>query len=198
MLKKCVMTLAIAALAASTVHAEPQTFNLDGAHSVIGFSVRHMAISKVRGNFNDFEGSFTIDPKDSTSWSGQITIQTVSIDTDNEKRDQHLRSGDFFNADSFPTITFESTKIIPKGNNKFDVQGNLTMRGVTKPVTLNGEITGTTMDSWGNERIGVELTGTIDRMDYGVSWDNVLETGGLVVSHEVDLELDVQGVRKVE
>ncbi|GAB4328240.1 MAG: YceI family protein [Candidatus Zixiibacteriota bacterium] len=198
MLKKCVTTLALVALTATMVHAEPLTYNLDAAHSVIGFSVRHMAISKVRGNFNEFEGSFTIDPQDSSSWSGQITIQTASIDTDNEKRDEHLRSADFFNADSFPTITFESTKITPKGNNEFEVQGNLTMRGVTKPVTLKAEVTGTTMDPWGNERIGIELTGTIDRMDYGVSWNNMLETGGLVVSHEVDLELDVQGVRKVE
>ncbi|MBD3299472.1 MAG: hypothetical protein GF341_12510 [candidate division Zixibacteria bacterium] len=196
MLKKCVLAIALALLATSVVRAEPQTYQLDQAHSSVGFCVRHMAISKVCGKFNEFEGSFTVDPKDSSSWSCQAIIQTASIDTDNQKRDEHLRSVDFFQADSFPTITFNSTKIEPRGDGKFDVHGNLTIRGTTKPVTLEGEFVGKVNDPWGNERMGFTLSGEINRMDYGVSWDNVLETGGLVVSHNVDLNIDAQGVRK--
>ena len=196
MIKRTLVAAVLVFLAATAVQADE--YVLDQPHSNVTFTVRHMAISKVRGTFNEFSGNLNLNPADTSKWSCEATIQVASIDTRNEKRDGHLKSGDFFDAENFPTISFTSTKFIPKGDNKFDIEGNLTMRGVTKPVTLQAELTGQVLDPWGNERIGATAKTTVNRMDYGVSWDNVMETGGLVVSHEVDIVLEIEAVKKSE
>jgi len=193
MMKKAILAIGILLLVATSVSAAD--FSLDTPHSGVNFTVRHMAISKVRGTFNDFTGSFNVDSPDTTKWTCEAVIQVASIDTRNEKRDGHLRSADFFDAENHPTITFKSTKVVPKGGDQLEIHGDLTMRGVTKPVVLDAELTGNITDPWGNERIGATAKGTINRMDFGVSWDNAMETGGLIVSHEVDITLEVEGVR---
>lgn len=194
MTKRTILAVAILLLSVTAVRADE--YVLDQPHSGVSFTVRHMAISKVHGTFNDFTGSLNIAPADTSAWSCEAVIQVASVDTRNEKRDGHLKSADFFDADEYPTITFKSTKFIPKGDNTFDIEGNLTMRGVTKPVTLRAEFTGQMTDDWGNERIGATAKTTINRMDYGVSWDSVMETGGLVVSHDVDITLEIEAVKK--
>jgi len=174
-----------------SITASAETYKIDATHSYVGFTVRHMAISKVKGAFNEFEGTIDIDPADTTKWACDVTIQTASIDTRSERRDGHLKSPDFFNAEEFPTITFKSTKVVPKGNGALEIMGDLTMHGVTKPVTLDAEYLGG-MESERGKRAGFTATTTIDRMDYGVSWDNMMETGGLVVSHDVDITLEIE------
>ncbi len=171
--------------------ANADTYKIDATHSSVGFSVRHMAISKVNGEFNEFDGTVDIDGADTSKWSCDVTIQVASIDTRSERRDGHLKSPDFFNVEEFPTITFKSTKVVPKGDNKLEIMGDLTMRGVTKPVTLDAELLGH-FETERGKRAGFTATTTINRMDYGVSWDNMMETGGVVVSHDVDITLDIQ------
>ena len=179
---------------ASWAHAE--TYVIDPAHSHVDFSVRHMMISHVPGSFHDFSGTIQFDPKDTTIWAVEVMIKTASISTADSTRDKHLRSNDFFAADSFPTITFKSTKIIPKGSSKFDVIGNLTIRSVTKPVTLNAEMLGMIDDPRMGKRLGFAATASIDRMYYGVSWNKTLEAGGLIVGHDVSVVLGVEAAMK--
>jgi polyisoprenoid-binding protein YceI len=177
-----------AALVFTTAHAE--VYKFDKAHTNIGFSVRHMTISQVKGHFSDFSGSVDYNDPDPTKSAIELTIQTASISTDNERRDGHLKSPDFFAADSFPTITFKSTKIVSTGTDKYDVTGDLTMRGVTKPVTLSIEITGKIDDKMMGKRFGFTATGKLNRQDWGVSWSHTLDTGGLVAGNEITLLLD--------
>ncbi len=172
--------------------AADKTFAIDNTHARIGFGVTHMVISSVKGEFKKYEGSFTLgDHKELKSASA--TIETASIDTGVEKRDNHLRSPDFFNADEFDTITFNSTSISHSGND-YTVLGDLTIKDITKKVTLRGKLLGVITDPWGKTRAGFTARGTIDRRDFGLTWNKALETGGLVVGNEVTLELDVEGV----
>ena len=184
--------LAACMVVVAAISAQAETYTIDLAHSHVAFSVRHMMISKVPGKFEDFSGTIHFDPADTSKWSVAVTIKTASINTGVVNRDNHLRSPDFFAADSFPTITFQSTKIVPKGGDKFDIVGNLTIRGVTKPVTLNAEMLGMVEDPRMGKRIGFAATTTIDRMDFGASWNKTLETGGLVVGHDVNIDLGVE------
>lgn len=172
------------------------TWDIDQAHSEVGFQVKHMVIAKVNGKFDSFSGTIDFDGKNFQNASVAVTIDVKSIDTDNEKRDGHLKSGDFFLADSFPQITFKSTRVIPGENDKFQIVGDLTIRGVTRQVTLDAVLNGVIDDSWGNKRAGFSAATEINRFDYGVSWDNALETGGLVVSKEVRIMLEVEAVQK--
>lgn len=192
MIRKSLIAVLLVFGAASLASAD--TYTIDATHSNVGFAVRHMTVSKVRGSFGKFEGTVNVDPADTTKWSCDVVIQTASINTQAERRDNHLRSADFFNAEEFPTLTFKSTKVAPKGKDKFEINGDLTMRGVTKPVTLEAEILGSMQDSKGNKRLGFSATTTIDRMDYGVSWNKTLDTGGLVVGHDVDITLEIEAV----
>jgi polyisoprenoid-binding protein YceI len=189
------ITLALA-LVPGLAFGQTSTWSFDSAHSHASFTVRHMVISNVRGEFGKMTGTVTLDEKDVTKSSVEATIDATSIDTRESKRDEHLRSPDFFDVAKHPTITFKSTKV-EKAGDGLKVTGNLTMRGVTKPVTL--DVTGPTAevkDPWGQTRRGVSAKGKLNRQDYGVSWSKVIEGGGAVVGNEVNIELEVELVKK--
>ncbi|MDA8385521.1 MAG: YceI family protein [Actinomycetota bacterium] len=171
-------------------------YAIDPSHSRIGFSARHAMVTKVRGGFNEFEGSGVLDGGDVTKSSLQVTIKAASIDTRNADRDNHIRSNDFLALDEYPEITFTSTGIEAVGGDKFRANGDLTVRGVTRPVTFDLEFTGTEIDPWGNRRIGVEGSTVINRKDFGVSWNAALESGGILVSENVTLEFEISAVKQ--
>ena len=162
------------------------TWAVDPAHSELGFVARHLMVTKVRGSFEDISGTVTV-ADDLADSKAEITIQTASITTRNADRDGHLKSGDFFDIENNPTITFVSTS--------FDgstLVGDLTVKGVTKPVTLDVEYNGVQTDPWGNTKAGFEATGTINRSDWGLNWNAALEGGGVLVSEKINLVIDVQ------
>jgi polyisoprenoid-binding protein YceI len=171
------------------------TYTIDPAHSRIGFVARHAMITKVRGSFDEFEGSGTLDAEHPENSSLQVTIKTNSIDTRNSDRDAHLRSNDFFDMEKFPEITFASTGVQRVDDTTYDVTGDLTVKETTKPVTIRFEYTGSAVDPFGNHRVGLEGSTTINRKDFGVNWNAVMEAGGLLVSEKVDLELEVSAIK---
>ena len=171
------------------------TYTLDAAHTRIGFVARHAMVTKVRGQFNDFEGSGVIDAADFTRSTVTVTIQAASIDTRNEQRDAHLRSNDFLAMDEYPHITFTSTGIQQNGPTSVELTGDLTIRGVTNTVTIPFEFEGAATDPYGNLRVGFEGSVVINRKDYGVTWNVALETGGVLVSDKVTLEFEVSAIK---
>jgi polyisoprenoid-binding protein YceI len=187
-------TASLTALALSlvAVSAGAETYNVDKAHSEVLFSVRHMTVSKVTGRFNDFTGTVTGDPAKPDASSVEFSIKATSIDTNDAGRDKHLRSADFFDVEKFPDITFKSSKIVAKGQNKYDVTGTLTLHGVAKEVTLPVTLAGPVKDPRGNEKVGFETTTTLNRKDYGVSWNRALDAGGVVVSDEVQVTINLE------
>lgn len=170
-------------------------YTIDDSHSRIGFVARHAMVTKVRGQFNEFEGSGVIDATNFANSSVKLTIQAKSIDTRSAQRDEHLRSNDFFAMDEFPTITFVSTGATQKSFNEFDLTGDLTMKGVTKSVTIPFTLEGAATDPFGNERIGFEGSTSINRKDFGVTWNVALETGGVMVSEKITLEFEVSAIK---
>ncbi len=170
-------------------------YTLDLAHTRIGFSARHAMVTKVRGQFNEFNGSAHLDTENPSNSTVEITIKVASIDTRNADRDAHLRTNDFLAMEEFPEITFRSTSVDKAGDNKFDVTGDLTIRGVSKPVTINFELNGGTQDPWGNFRVGFDGNASINRKDWGVNWNAALEAGGVMVSDKVNLEFEVEAVK---
>jgi len=171
------------------------TYQIDPAHSEIQFKVKHLMISTVTGTFNSFSGSLTSDSEDFDGASVTFSADINSIDTGNEQRDGHLKSADFFNAEEHPQLVFSNGKL-SKTHNGFSLNGELTLRGVTKPLSLDVEYNGTMVDPWGQTKAGFELTGSIKRKEFGLSWDAVTEAGGVVVSDEVKLSLNVQVVKQ--
>jgi len=169
---------------------------IDQSHSNLDFAVRHMAISTVRGRFKKFSGTIRAE-EDGTLKSIEATIDASSIDTGEPKRDAHLRSADFFDAENSPALTFRSTSVTPQGGNRYSVNGTLTMRDKTKPVSLQVEITTPMKDPWGNVRAGAVASGTLNRKDWGLNWNQVLELGALLVGEEVRFNLDVEAVALV-
>lgn len=169
-------------------------FAIDVSHTHVGFSVRHMMVSKVKGRFSSFEGEITVGAEPALS-SVEVTIDAASIDTRNEQRDAHLRSPDFLEVEKYPTLSFKSTELVPTANGRFDLAGDLTIHGVTRPVTLAVEQEGLVLDPWGNERIGFSATTEIDREDFGLTYNAALEAGGVVVGKSVKLELEIEAVR---
>ena len=169
------------------------TYAIDVSHTRLGFAVRHMAVSKVRGGFTDFEGTLRIaeDPTDSTV---SVTIQSASVDTHDENRDNHLRANDFFDVENHPTWTFTSTAIHPINATEWNVDGDLTIRGITKSVTLDTVLEGVVQDPYGNHRVGFSATTTIERDDFGVSFHGVMEAGGLVVGKKVEIHIEAEAV----
>ena len=163
-------------------------FKVDHAHTNVGFSVKHMVIAKTTGSFTDFDATLEVDPEDMSTFSVSATIQAASIDTNNDQRDNHLRSADFLDVASHPTITFESSMLSTMGG-KHVLHGNLTIRGVTQEVEIPIEIVGPVM-AMGNTIVGFAGSLTIDRHDYGVSWSRSLDNGGLVVANEVEIEVN--------
>lgn len=192
--KTALAAVILSATALLALPAAAAEWHLDGSHSSVGFEVRHMAISKVKGSFGDVAATITGEPGKPETFSVEATVQTTSVDTGNEKRDDHLRSADFFDAAQFPTMTFKSTGVTMHGD-KGTLTGDLTLHGVTKPVTLELEYTGLINDPWGNTRMGFSAEGEIDRQDFGLTWSKALETGGLVVSNEVEIELELELVQ---
>ena len=171
------------------------SWNLDTVHSGINFTVRHMVVSKVRGRFARFSGTVALDESDLTRSSVEATIDAASIDTGTAQRDDHLRSADFLDVERFPEIRFLSTRIEKVSGDRYRLTGELTIHGVTRSVALEAEYGGRGKDPWGNERVGFTAKGAIDRKDFGLVWNQALETGGVLVSARVDLELEVQAVR---
>jgi polyisoprenoid-binding protein YceI len=170
-------------------------WNIDTVHSGINFSVRHMVVSKVRGRFAKFSGELAIDDGDLTRSSVDVAIDAASVDTGNAQRDTHLRSADFFDVETFPELRFRSTRIEQRGDARYAVVGQLTIRDVTREVSLDVEFGGRARDPWGNERLGFVATASVDRKDFGLRWNQALETGGVLVGDRIDIELELQGVR---
>jgi polyisoprenoid-binding protein YceI len=181
------------------IHPEAQTllcpgvWEIDPAHSNVEFVVRHL-LSKVRGRFTEFEGAITIDPEPARS-SVEATIQAASIDTHNADRDAHLRSPDFLDIERFPTLSFRSTAVRPGDEpGRYAVDGDLTIRDMTRPVTLDVEYLGWSDDPWGGKRAGFSASTEINRDDFGANWNVVLETGGMLLGKQVRVELEVEAV----
>ena len=174
-----------------TTAAIARTYQIDKSHSEAVFQVRHL-ITKVRGRFSDFDGTITFDETDPAKSSVAFTVQTSSIDTNSADRDTHLRSEDFFAVERFPALTFVSTAVAPKSETEFSVEGDLTIRDITKRVTLPVTFLGKATDPWGNEKIAFETEITINRKDYGLLWNAALETGGFLVGDDVKISVSVQ------
>ena len=174
------------------------TYHLDPAHSRLGFVARHAMVTKVRGQFTDFEGQLTIDADDPSKSSAEVTIQAASVATGNVDRDNHLRTNDFFDVPTYPTWTFKSTKAEQVGEDTYRLTGDLTVKDVTKPVSLDFEFTGAAKDPWGNTRLGFEGRAVINRKDWGVAFNVALEAGGVLVSEKITIEIDVAAVKAKE
>jgi polyisoprenoid-binding protein YceI len=171
------------------------TWQIDPAHTDVGFEVKHLMISKVRGRFGTVSGTIQLDEADITRSSVTAEIDVTTIDTREAQRDGHLRSADFFDVENFPKITFRSTRVEREGEDRATVVGDLTIRGVTREVKLAVEEEGTAKDPWGGDRIAFSATAKIDRRDFGLTWNQALETGGVLVANEIKLILDVQAVK---
>jgi len=165
------------------------TYNVDASHSNVGFKVKHLMISNVSGKFNTFTGKINYDEKTNTLKALEGKVEINSIDTDNKKRDGHLKSADFFDASKYPTLTFKLDKI-----DDDKAYGVLTIKGVSKNIELDFENNGTVKDPWGNQRVGLELSGKINRKDYGLNWNKTLEAGGVVVGEKVKLNIELEGI----
>jgi polyisoprenoid-binding protein YceI len=186
-------------MAASTIPATLSelsgTYVIDPAHTRIGFVARHAMVTKVRGAFNQFEGSAVIDGTDFTKSTGQLTIQAASIDTRNEQRDAHLRSNDFLAMEEYPQITFVATDVQQASPTTLELTGELTIRGVTNTITIPFQFEGAATDPFGNLRVGFEGSTVINRKDYGITWNAALETGGVLVSDKITLEFEVSAIK---
>jgi len=175
------------------------TYDIDSAHSSTQFSVKHMMVSNVRGEFGKTSGTLNLDDKNPANSSVEATIDVTSISTREPKRDEHLKSPDFFDVAKYPTITFKSTKVEAAGQGKYKVTGDLTMHGVTKPVVLDVDgPTAELKDAWGNPRRGVTATTKLNRKEFGLGWNKALEAGGLAVGEEVAITIDAELTRKPE
>jgi len=169
-------------------------YTLDVTHTRIGFSARHAMVTTVRGQFRDFEGAAHIDTANPAASNARVTIRTAGIDTGQEDRDAHLRSADFFDAETYPEITFVTSGVSRTDAVTWEVTGDLTIKDVTKPVTIEFESTGSAKDPFGNLRVGFEGSTTINRKDWGLTWNAALETGGVLVSERIKLEFDVSAI----
>lgn len=186
---------AVALLLAPAV-SQAASYQIDASHSTVGFTVRHMMVTNVTGGFSKVSGTVDFDPANPAASKIDVTIEAASIDTRNAKRDEHLRSEDFFDVANHPRITFQSTRVERTGDNRYRVAGNLTIRGVTREVVLDVETT-PEIQAQGSARMGASATTRINRQDFGVKWNRALDAGGVVVSDEVRINIDVALVRKL-
>lgn len=194
-LKSAVTLLAVAAPSFAFASA----WEIDSSHSSAQFGVKHMMVSTVRGTFSNVKGTVNLDDKDITKSTIEATLDATTVNTNEPKRDEHLRSPDFFDVAKYPTITFKSTKVAKAGKDKLNVTGDLTMHGVTKPVVLAVEgPTPETKDAWGNVRRGATATTKIKRSDFGLTWNKALEAGGVAVGDEITITLDLETTKKAE
>jgi len=172
------------------------TWNIDPSHSAIAFTVRHMVVSKTRGRFTKWSGQLRFDPEDPAASSVEVNIEPGSIDTADAQRDAHLRSPDFFDVEKFPGASFRSTKVEDRGGDRYRVTGDLTLRGVTRPVVLDVTYEGSGKDPWGGERAGFSASTSLERKQFGLEWNKALETGGLLVGEKVDLTLEIEAIKQ--
>ena len=183
----------------ATVQAAPiagakTQWKLDPTHTLVEFSAKHLMITTVKGRISDVEGSIVIDDRNPNNSSVSATLKAGSLDTRTDQRDQHLRSGDFLDVEKYPEIKFKSTRI-EGDKDSFKLTGDLTIRDVTRPITLDVELEGETKDPWGGERIGFSAKGKIDRRDFGLTWNQVLEAGGLTVGNDVKIAIEAQAIK---
>jgi polyisoprenoid-binding protein YceI len=179
----------------STVAPVATTWQVDPAHSHVEFAVRHLMISTVKGRFATIAGTLVGDDGDPENASVELTIPAASIDTREAQRDAHLRSADFFDVEQYPEIRFRSMRIARGGAGTFTISGNLTIRGVTRPITLTVQAGGRVRDPWGGERVGYSATTRINRRDFGLTWNQILETGGVLVGDEVTVSVDLELIK---
>ena len=195
MKRQILQVLSLALLLPALAAAEPAIYKVDSDHSGVGFSIRHF-VSNVSGRFRDFDGTIKYDKANPAASSVEFTVKAASIDTANNDRDEHLRSKDFFDVQKFPTLTFTSTKVVAKDANTLDVTGNLTMHGVTKPITIPVTLLGSVKTPKG-EKAGFETNFKVDRKEYGITWNNVLDSGP-VLGDEVKVNIEVEANRQAE
>jgi polyisoprenoid-binding protein YceI len=188
-------TMTATAQAAPTTGAKTQ-WKLDATHTSVEFSAKHLMITTVKGRIADVEGTIEIDEKNPKNSSVEAVLKAASIDSRTTQRDDHLRSGDFLNVEKFPEIRFRSTKI-EGGREEFKLTGDLTIRDVTKPITLDVTFEGETKDPWGGERAGFSAKGKIDRRDFGLTWNQILEAGGVAVGNEIKINVEVEAIKVV-
>jgi len=186
------MTLIVAAVALLAAAIQAEVWTVDKAHSSIGFSVRHLVITKTTGRFHEFDGQLEFDGKNIEGGSVEVSAQMASVSTDDEKRDEHLRSPEFFDVEKFPTMTFKSKKVIAGENGQFQLVGDLTIKGVTREVVFDAEFNGVATDPWGNTKAGFSAGATINRQDFQITWSKTLDSGGLVVGDEVKIALELE------
>ena len=170
---------------------------IDSTHTTVEFAVRHLGLASVKGTFHRVSGEVDVDEQDLTRSTGRAEIEVVSIDTRDEKRDAHLRSADFFDAEKFPTITFVARTVRERSGGSYEVEGDLTIRGVTRPVTLRAELSESITDPWGMRRAAISVDGEIDRTDFGLTWNQVLDAGRLLVGETVKFHADAEVVQSV-
>jgi polyisoprenoid-binding protein YceI len=187
--------LAAALIATSTVAAQADVYTIDKGHSEVSFQVRHL-VTQVRGGFNDYEGTINLDPANLEKSSVDFRIKAASIDTNLPDRDKHLKGEDFFFVEKYPDITFKSKSIKKTGKDAYNVAGTLTMRGVAKEVTLPVTFLGTVKDPWGNEKAGFATDLTLNRKDYGINWNAALDNGGVVLSDDVKISINLETQKK--
>jgi polyisoprenoid-binding protein YceI len=170
-------------------------YTIDPTHSEVGFSVRHAMVTKVRGQFAEYEGALHLDGSDPAKSTAEVRIKVASIDTNQEQRDGHLRTGDFFDAENHPEITFRSTSAEYLGDDSYRLSGDLTIKGTSKPVSIDFIFNGTATDPYGNQRVGFEGSTVIDRTDWGLSYNAALETGGVLIGEKVTLTFDISAIK---
>jgi polyisoprenoid-binding protein YceI len=180
----------------TTEAAQSTTLVIDNAHTLVEFAVKHMMFTTVKGRFGQVEGTIIEHRTNHALSAVNVTIQVASIDTRDEKRDAHLRSADFFEADTFPTIVFNSTRVVPKSGDDFDVYGNLTIKQATKEVVLHATRTGEGRNPWGMTAVGFTAETRISRKDFGLTWNVALETGGVLVGEEIRISLEVEAIKQ--
>lgn len=171
-------------------------WNVDASHSALEFSVKHMMIANVRGQFHNFQASIVADPQDLTTAEIEVTVDVNSIDTRDEQREGHLKSADFFDVENYPNLTFKAAQIERKSGDKYTMTGDMTVRGVTKPVSFDVTFEGQGKDPWGNEKAGFSAVATINRKDFGLNWNALLETGGVLVGENVKINVEIEALRQ--
>jgi polyisoprenoid-binding protein YceI len=172
-------------------------YDIDPTHSRLGFAAKHAMVATVRGQFTDYAGDVFLDEENPANSRIRLEIKTASVESGNADRDQHLRTGDFFDVETYPTIVFESTKV-EKTDDLYTLIGDLTINGTTNPVAVEWELTGTSEDPWGNSRVGFEGKTTVNRRDWGLQWNVGLDKGGVLVSEKVKLEFDISAVKRAQ
>ena len=192
---KTLITLAALTVAVPSLAA---TYDIDTSHSSVEFKIKHLGISTVKGSFDTFSGHFDYVAGDASRWNSVATIELASVDTGNEKRDEHLRSADFFDVENKPNMVFELTRAEMTGDDEGMLYGTLALNGKTLPVVLDLEFNGEVIDPWGNAKVGFSATGKINRKDWGLTYGKVLESGGLLIGDEVKISLEIAGVKRAE